>query len=195
MNRLLLILILTLSFQSSTQADDIKDFEIEGMSIGDSALDFFTESKLNNKESTNYYKDDDFIGVTIYLEDSIYDSIGLTLKPGDKKYLVYGINGGIHIDNNKECLIKKDNIVKEISEMFKNAEVVNPGKRDYAADPTGESKSYSIYYWMEGAFIEISCYDLTEKLAKKENWRKNILNVNVTSKEFSDFLLTKEYVQ
>ena len=195
MKRLLLILILSFSFQSWSAADDIRDFEIEGISIGDSALDFFTESKLNNKERTNYYKDDNFIDVTIYLEDSIYDSIGLTLKPGDKKYLVYGINGGIHIDNNKECLIKKDNIVKEISEMFKNAEVVNPGKRDYAADPTGESKSYSIYYWMEGAFIEISCYDLTEKLAKKENWRKNILNVNVTSKEFSDFLLTKEYVQ
>ena len=195
MKKLFVIIIIFISFQSWTKADDIRDFEIEGVSIGDSALDFFTESKLNNKERTNYYKDDDFIGVTIYLEDSIYDSIGLTLKPGDKKYLVYGINGGIHIDNNKECLIKKDNIVKEISEMFKNAEVVNPGKRDYAADPTGESKSYSIYYWMEGAFIEISCYDLTEKLAKKENWRKNILNVNVTSKEFSDFLLTKEYVQ
>ena len=36
MKRLLIILILTLSFQTLTKADDIRDFEIEGMSIGDS---------------------------------------------------------------------------------------------------------------------------------------------------------------
>ena len=41
MKRLLLILILTFSFQSLTKADDIRDFEIEGMSIGDSLLDYF----------------------------------------------------------------------------------------------------------------------------------------------------------
>ena len=49
MKRLLLILILTLSFQTLTKADDIRDFEIEGMSIGDSALDFLIKKKLKNK--------------------------------------------------------------------------------------------------------------------------------------------------
>ena len=43
MRNFLLILILTFSFQSLSKADDIRDFEIEGMSIGDSALDFFTK--------------------------------------------------------------------------------------------------------------------------------------------------------
>ena len=56
MNRLLLILILTLSFQSSTKADDIRDFEIEGISIGDSALIYFSE-KLIKKNSRSPYKD------------------------------------------------------------------------------------------------------------------------------------------
>ena len=36
------VLILIFSLQSWTKADDIRDFEIEGMSIGDSALDYFT---------------------------------------------------------------------------------------------------------------------------------------------------------
>ena len=39
MNRLILIFILTFSFQSLTKADDIGDFEIEEISIGDNALD------------------------------------------------------------------------------------------------------------------------------------------------------------
>ena len=46
MNKLLLILILTLSFQSWAKADDISDFQIEEMSVGDSLLDYFTETEI-----------------------------------------------------------------------------------------------------------------------------------------------------
>ena len=55
MKRLLLILILTFSFQTLAKADDIKDFQIEGMSIGDSALDYFSKDQIT-KNSRNYYK-------------------------------------------------------------------------------------------------------------------------------------------
>ena len=55
MKRLLLILILTFSLQSWTKADDIRDFEIEGISIGDSALDFFSEKDIK-KNSKPFYK-------------------------------------------------------------------------------------------------------------------------------------------
>ena len=41
MKKLFIIIIIFISFQSWTKADDIRDFEIEGMSIGDSFLDFY----------------------------------------------------------------------------------------------------------------------------------------------------------
>ena len=47
---MLLVLVLTFNFQSLTKADDIRDFEIEGMSIGDSALDFFSEREIKKKQ-------------------------------------------------------------------------------------------------------------------------------------------------
>ena len=40
------VLVLILSLQSWTKADDISEFEIEGMSVGDSALDYFSEEYL-----------------------------------------------------------------------------------------------------------------------------------------------------
>ena len=40
------VLVLIFSLQSWTKADDISDFEIEGMSIGDSLLDHFDENKI-----------------------------------------------------------------------------------------------------------------------------------------------------
>ena len=46
MKKFLLTLILIFSVQSLTNADDIRDFEIEELSIGESALKFFTESEL-----------------------------------------------------------------------------------------------------------------------------------------------------
>ena len=41
----LIILFFIISLQSWTKADDIRDFEIEGLSIGDSLLNFASEKK------------------------------------------------------------------------------------------------------------------------------------------------------
>ena len=42
----LTVLVLIFSLQSWTKADDISDFEIEGISIGDSVLDFFSKEEI-----------------------------------------------------------------------------------------------------------------------------------------------------
>ena len=54
MKKFLAILILILTFQTPSWADDIRDFQIEGMSIGDSLLDYFSEEEIKKNE-VNYY--------------------------------------------------------------------------------------------------------------------------------------------
>ena len=46
MKKLLLIFIMTFIFHNLIKADDIKDFEIEGISLGDSALDHFDINEI-----------------------------------------------------------------------------------------------------------------------------------------------------
>ena len=62
----LTVIVLILSFLSWTKADDIKDFEIEGMTIGESALEYFDEKfiieGINDKNSFKY-KDDKFVSI------------------------------------------------------------------------------------------------------------------------------------
>ena len=41
----LTVLLLLFYFQLGSKADDIREFEIEGMSVGDSLLDFFSYIK------------------------------------------------------------------------------------------------------------------------------------------------------
>ena len=55
MKKLLGILVLGLFLITPSQADDIRDFQIEGMSIGDSALDYYEKEKINSLNK-NYYK-------------------------------------------------------------------------------------------------------------------------------------------
>ena len=45
----LAVLVLIFSLQSLTKADDIRDFEIEGMSIGDSLLEYYEEEEIKKE--------------------------------------------------------------------------------------------------------------------------------------------------
>ena len=63
-NIIILIFIFTLS--SGANADDPSDFEIEGISIGNSLLDFFTKDQIENEKNSEYvyvYKNNKFMKI------------------------------------------------------------------------------------------------------------------------------------
>ena len=54
----ILLTLFVLFFSSSVFGEDISDFEIEGMSIGDSALNFFTKKHIEDNTVTHGSKDE-----------------------------------------------------------------------------------------------------------------------------------------
>ena len=79
----ILALVLIFGLQSWTNADDIGDFQIEGMGIGDSALDFYSKNEIK-KNKKNYTKDKTFSVIEIQNFDSkMYDGIQLKYKTKD----------------------------------------------------------------------------------------------------------------
>ena len=94
MKRLLLILILTFSFQSWTKADDIRDLEIEGMSIGDSLLDFYSEKEIKQSFVYNYtsdkYETAQFLDSVNFIK---YDAVHINFLKADKKMIIQSIQG------------------------------------------------------------------------------------------------------
>ena len=195
MRRLLLILILAFGFQTLIKADDISDFEIEGISVEDSALDFLTKEFIKSETSVHgFYKDNKYFEITYDSKDSNYENISLTFKNNDKKYIIYQLAGTISHDDINECLVQKKNVATKLSKVFLDADRVDAGKRNYSADPTGKSKSYIEYFWIKsGGFIEVGCYDLTKELSDEKNWLKTSLNVGIVTEEFSDFLINEQY--
>ena len=66
MKRLSLYLFLIFfTLQTTSWADDIRDFQIEGMSIGDSLLDYFSEEEIisNKKDWYKYLEKNRFITI------------------------------------------------------------------------------------------------------------------------------------
>ena len=84
----IVVLVLIFSLQSWTKADDIRDFEIEGISIGDSLLDYYTENViLDNKQSIQYPNEKFIVYNLNDIKDLIqYDRYTITIKKNDKNY-------------------------------------------------------------------------------------------------------------
>ena len=59
MKKLLAIIVLSLCFITTSHADDIGDFQIEGISIGDSALNYFSEEEIKKNIRKNSYVNSD----------------------------------------------------------------------------------------------------------------------------------------
>ena len=94
MRIILIVFILIFNSQSWTKADDIRDFEIEGMSIGDSALNFFSETDIK-KNSKNYFKKKNYTPVQNDDYDffKIYDAVDFIYKTNDSNYKIVRLSG------------------------------------------------------------------------------------------------------
>ena len=99
------------ALQTPSSSDDIRDFQIEGMSIGDSLLDYFSKKQIINNKVDYSYKNNDFYAVKFdnLISSEIYDGGEVYLKTNDENYIIYHIFGAISFDNKNinDCYKKK----------------------------------------------------------------------------------------
>ena len=174
MRALITILVLLIGLQSWSKADDIKDFEIEGMSIGDSLLDYYPQKKIKKFIKTYYPKSKNF-----YLREIVsnkfktYDGVQFAFKKKDKNYKIYGINGYIFFETNfKKCLNKMNEIEIELDELFTDSVKDKQANRSHQADTSGKSKQWQIQYLLDnnGGVVSLECVDWSNKLTKNKGF-------------------------
>ncbi len=185
MKRLLLILILTFSVQSWIKADDIRDFEIEGMSIGDSLLDYYSEKKIT-KNIRNWYRKKEVIGVEIIEKKGPYDSIQIHFKKDDKNYKIIGVAGLVFYRKNNinDCYEKQKIITDELKQVFPKTRLKYGKRKSHFSDKSGKSKTTTnTFYLSNKGEIDVACYDWTKKM----KWWDN-LRVVILSSELKNFV-------
>jgi len=119
MKKFLAILILILALQApSYAAEDIRDFQVEGISIGDSLLDYYSLEK--QKEMKTVFDEKTSL-VSIIISDPsfrTYNQIQVVFIKKNQKIL--SIEGLMHHDNYEFCLSRKSSVINEILRIFPN---------------------------------------------------------------------------
>jgi hypothetical protein len=119
-NKFFLIFILILNFQSFSKADDISDFEIEGMSINKSVLDFMSVDEVLDNTIPYFETKRTYFITGIVTNLKLYDQVEIYLKSNDNKFIIKSIVAGLFIDDLDQCLKKKKEIVKDLDQIFSN---------------------------------------------------------------------------
>ena len=186
-------ILLFLSF-TSLKANDIREFEIEGITIGDSLLNHFSEEEILDPKVGNKYfypKSRKIYELALDLESDLYDEVQFSLKENDDKYKIYNINGIVYFKQNYEkCLKQKKEIELSLSKIFTSNQIaVLPEAGEHPGDATGRSTTDATWYVFKSEdHVGVVC----------TNWHKDMnledsLKVLITSKEYNDFLRYEAY--
>ena len=182
------------NLQISSAADDIQNFQIEGISVGDSLLDYFSEDKINEKGEEVFPSSDKFLAVTFrnLPKFEIYDGMQFHYKKNDRKYIIQALNGQLYYNDIKECKKQYDEIVKEFSEVFSNAEKIDQGKREHQGlAKVGKKGNFyyrTVFRFESGYVAAVVCYDWTEETNMRDG-----LGVYLNNKEYLDFIENEAY--
>ena len=183
----IIFLVLIFSLQSWTKADNIKDYEVEGMSIGDSLLDFYTQENLNNFSSSFYPSSKKYKMMAI-TDDNFekYDYIQIEYFTNDENYIIQSISGSINL-NIENCLIKKKEIENELSRILTETKKINYKKFEH-------SEKFPNSYVFETAFqfsntdkIRLYCIDWSEKVTNENDYNDH-LSVDFSKRDFINWL-------
>ena len=188
MKKFFFLIILALSFQTLSLADNIQHFQIEGMKIGDSALDYFSESQLeDNEQGWHNYSYNEYS--TSYMPGKgIYNWFLVSYKNDDDNFIIEGLVGGLeksNYDNKKECNKKLDVVALNISELFKNIAQEEKKSYELTADSSqtypfsGKSTVISLSFnFLDGAKIVLACYKMDKRAKKNQSFLKSVLKQN-----------------
>lgn len=180
------------SFSAPSFADDISDFQIEGISIGDSLLDHMSKeeiiTQIENNKPMYHYTTDEFGQVYKYDGLQTYFMMSFFVKPDDKNFIIYAIGGSLpHAEDINSCYKKMSEISKEFSAKYKNAKK-KEGTFNHPVDQTGRSKVKEVnFIFKSGDKIKIICMDFEESLRIKNNWIDG-LDITIQRKEMTDWL-------
>ena len=185
----LTVLIICFGIQSLTKANDIREFEIEGISIGESLLNHFSENEILEGINPDYYDSKDFKKVEFWnFTPTEYEIISAHIKNNDKKYLVYELSGNIIYKNNiDDCYSQQKIIISELSTAFPNAKHSDSGRQ--TTERGGGVSTWDRYDLdFKNGSIDIICYNWSNESGFVDH-----LSVGINSEEFAKWIASQPY--
>ena len=192
--KILFILILVFNLNlSSINAEEVKEFELEGMSVGDSLLEFFSEEQIKNFYPVEYPGSKRIVGweTDESIQFELFSAMTFHVKKDDKNYEILSIKAMLNIDKKEECFKKKKDLIFNIKKNF-NFENEYSYEDNYG-NSVGDSIAYLTDFDMkDGSSIRVWC-SVWDKNHEQSKYWEDDLSLSASSVEFLDFLQKEAY--
>ncbi len=192
LNFLTIIIIFILTLQTPVLADDIRDFQIEGMSIGDSALGYFNEAQLEDSEQGWHNYNYEEYSTSLLPGKNIYHWIQVSYKNNDSSFKIEALSGILEKKNydNLKCNKDLNTITLNILELFENT---NPEKKQSYTLTKDEARKYPFtgnstvtsvsFNFPDKGEIVLACYNKNKTTGQNDSFR-----IEIRSNAFANYL-------
>ena len=183
MKFILKLLLIIFYFQTLVNADHIKEFQLEGVSIGDSLLDHFSDDEIKKKIKDVSYTKNRFSYSEFEKKNfsfKKYDALHVYYKKKDENFIIEAIDGIIDFGRDN-CSKDQKQISEDIFlKIIDNQDIEKfSGKILRKEDKTGES--YGIYtniMTTKGELIVVECNIWSKKFKFINNLRVRLISHN-----------------
>ncbi len=196
MKKIFYIILFSL-FSLNIVANDIRDFQIEEMSIGDNLTNYFSINKIQKHYKKNYYKykkNKKFIAVEIFEPDlfSFYEGIQIHISNFGNNYTdqintdyIISHIVGFKVLNYDECKQEQKKVEEIFIDTFKNADLSRDIDVPHDADPSGNSIATASWFDLKSGDVAlINCVKWSEEMQRQDH-----LRVGMMTKEFDNWLI------
>ena len=173
------LFLILFSFSPPSFADDISDFEIEGISIGDNVSEFFTEMQII-QNTVKYHTNNKFITLEFNNLDffKTYGALQLAYKSENK--IIKSITGLIPYKYNiEDCYEKMDMVINDILNSINVIDKTDKIVQKLRQDSSGKSEMTIVELYFDSGYCQIGCYNWSDE----KGWTDN-LRVGIRTNEF-----------
>ena len=184
------IIIFFFLLNTNANSSDISDFQIEGLSIGDSLLNFASKKLIETHRYKNQSSNNKYIiyEADKFIEINQYDYLGVSTKKNDPKYIITSISGRIYYENLSECKKLRKLIINDIKKIIK----FDGSEKSKYKSQDGKATVHTIQLYLKPypsvESIVVNCIQ-----HPKNSTTRNNLSVSINPEEYAYYLINDAY--
>ena len=189
MKFILNIVSIILFFQINiSYADDISNFEIEGISVKSSLLDHFSIKEIEKSITKTNVDDDKYIRALFENKNfKIFNFIEVFFLKNDLNYNVHSVRGSNFINNIEDCYLEQNIISADVEKLFDNFEKQIVGPEKHWFDKSNKSIVKNIVFWMEDdSLINTECISWSSEMKEDYNFGDTI-SVDIRTSQYNSW--------
>lgn len=146
---------------TTSQAEDARDLQIEGISIGDNLTKYMSKEEIFKNEQGHYPKKSKFFETQLPFSKGNYDYILFHIKRNDKNFEIHLIRAASVVSNLNECMSKKKIVLAEMKSLIPNVNFRQGKQKHYFYKNT--TQNISQFEFKNGDLAKLECIIYDEK--------------------------------